>query len=132
MLIGAGVIDMSLLNSLPHRCTIQRLVRVAGDLGGVSYSTLIEQSSVLCWSQAATQREVTEFEKRGMKVTRKVYFSTNPQLNERHQIIITEMNGTTVTSPITLDVKAKPMPDSSAGKGVLYKVFCEENSGEND
>ena len=121
---------MSLLNNFPHRCTIRRLVRVKGTLGGSKDSPLNEQTSVLCWAQNATQKEVADFEKRGMFLSRKIYFLVDPGVTERHQILVTEMNGTTIDNPIVLKVRTEAMPDASAGKGVVYKVFCSETTGE--
>ena len=121
---------MSLLNNFPHRCTIRRLVRVKGTLGGSKDSPLNEQTSILCWAQNATQKEVADFEKRGMFLSRKIYFLVDPGVTERHQILVTEMNGTTIDNPIVLKVRTEAMPDASAGKGVVYKVFCSETTGE--
>lgn len=121
---------MSILNQFPHRCTIRRIVRVKGDLGGSRDTYLNEQTSVLCWEQSASQKEVMEYEKRGVFITRKIYFTTNPGIGERHQILVTEREGVAVSSPTPLKVRTRTEPDGSAGLGVVYKVFCSETTGE--
>lgn len=123
---------MSLLDNLPHVCTIQRRTRTASSLGGSASSAVIEQTGVACWVQQAGTSEAKDYEKRGMRVNRKVYFTERPNVTERHELIITAMiiNGQLTTIPeadqIILTVKTEPRPDASAGLGVLYKVMAEE------
>jgi len=123
---------MSLLDNFPHRCTIRSRVAAKDELGGIQFTYLNEQTGVYCWVQNASHKEVLEYEKRGMIVTKKVYFTTDPSVTERHQILVTEMNGTTISSPVPLDVISESLPDASAGLGVAYKVMCTENTGEDD
>jgi len=123
---------MSLLNSFPHRCTIQRMVRSSGSLAGSKTTPVIEQTNVSCWEQPAGDAEVEEYQKRGMKVTHKIYFTVDPGVTERYQILITERSGIAVASPIALDVKSEPRPDATAGLGVVYKVMCDLLTGSND
>ena len=125
---------MSLLEKLPHECTIQKRVAVKDGqgLGGVR-DTLTEVSTgVECWEQQASDAEARDYQKRDMRITRKVYFVTDPGLTTRHQIVITKRNGTAVAAAnqIALDVKSEPRPDSSAGLGILYKVMCDDHTGE--
>jgi hypothetical protein len=125
---------MSLLNNFPHLCTIRRRIRAKGPLGGSVDTFLNEQTSVSCWEQHATAKEISDFEKRGMLITSKIFFTANPSVGERHQIIITERNGTAISSDdqIPLDVRTEANPDASAGLGVVWKVMCTENTGEDD
>ena len=125
---------MSILSAFPHKCLIRRRIRTKGPLGGSGDSFLNEQTNVSCWEQAATQKEAFDFEKRGMTLYSKIYFTVNPSVSERHQIIIMERSGTAISSDnqVILDVVTEAMPDASAGLGVVYKVFCVLNTGSND
>lgn len=122
---------MSLLDNLPHECTIQRRVRAADDFGGASDSLTVEQTGVECWEQQASASEIQEYDKRGMNVTRKIYFVADPAVTPRHQITITKRLdvAVAVASQTALDVLSNPMPDSSAGLGILYKVMVGDNTG---
>jgi len=123
---------VSLLDNLPHRCTIRRRTRTKGTLGGSKDSQTNEQTNVECWEQNAGHNEVMDYEKRGMSISRKVYFASDPGVTSRHEILITERNGTTISSPVALTVKSEAIPDASAGMGVLYKVMCDRvTSSEN-
>lgn len=119
---------MSLLDTMPHECTIRRLGRVNDALGGTKTVPIVEQTEVKCWEQQASAAEIMDFERRGMKISRKVYFSTNPAVTERHEIIITKRQGTAVAEadqkPLTV-VKYYE-PDAGAGLGVVFKVMCDE------
>lgn len=120
---------MSILDELPHKCQIARYSRTR-DAGLGSIGTrLVEQSDVACWEQAASDREVTEFQKRGMDVSRKVYFTENPNVTSRHTIKITEREGVAVTD-YELDVVSAPEPDASVGLGVVYRVMCNRLTGQ--
>jgi len=123
---------MSLLNSFPHKCTIRRRTRSKGTLGGSKESFTDEQTNVECWSQNANHREVQDYEKRGMRITHKVYFTIDPGVTENHQILITEENGVAIASPDILDVKTRSDPDASAGLGVVFKVMADILTGRRD
>ncbi|PWG74595.1 hypothetical protein DF186_17100, partial [Enterococcus hirae] len=69
-----------------------------------------------CWSQTAGEGEVTDFDKRGVSYTHKVYFRSNPGLDERHQLIIDQFPG------MVLDVVSKAEPDASAGLAAIRDV----------
>lgn len=131
MFITAGVIKMSLLNNFPHVCLIRRRVRAKGTLGGSVDTFLNEQTGVRCWQQHVTQKETEEYEKPGMTLTCKIYFTSNPNITERHQILITERNGTAIDadSRVALHAVTRAIPDASAGKGIVWKVFCTETTG---
>lgn len=118
---------MSLLDNLPHKCKIQRRKRAAGSLGTGS-SLVVEQTDVACWVQQAGTSEIKEYERRGMRVNRKIYFNTNPGITEQHELVITELNDVAIpaASQVPLEVRTEPRPDASAGLGVLYKVMAEE------
>ncbi len=124
---------MSILDSLPHLCKIFRQIRTNDGLGGNVYGVVTEQSNVECWEQPASASEMKEYEKRGIKVSTKVYFVTDPAVDERHRILITSrqgvaqanLDGTDVTNPDTLCVQSSARPDASAGLGILWRVMCD-------
>jgi hypothetical protein len=60
-----------------------------------------------------------EFDKRGISVTDKVYFLTDPGLDENHNLAI---------GSDTYEVRSFSDPDASAGLGVVYKVFVERTT----
>lgn len=122
---------MSLLDNLPHECTIQRRIRSNDGLSGNKRSVTVEQTAVSCWEQQASASEITAYGKRGITITTKVYFTSDPQVTERHQLLITSRNGTAVASPDVLDVQSQAIPDASAGLAVLFRVMCNRVSGEN-
>lgn len=121
---------MGLLDSFPHKCTIRHRVRSKGTAGGSRDDFTDDQTNVLCWEQPASSAEVTLFEKRGMRVSRKVYFLTDPGVQVRNQILVTEREGVEVASPTPLDVRSEALPDATAGTQVAFKVMCDEITGE--
>ncbi len=123
---------MSLLDSFPHRCTIRRRVRAKGPLGGSRDSFTDERTGVHCWEQHASSKEIVEFQKRGFESVRKIYFTSDPAVTTRHQILVTERDGVAVASPAELDVLTEALPDASAGRGVVFKVMCGLKVGRDD
>jgi hypothetical protein len=117
---------------MPHKCTIQRRTRTKGSLSGSKDDPTVEQTDVPCWEQAASHAEIDDFNKQGMSVDRKIYFTSDPAVRRRHQILITERNGATVSSPIPLDVVSESVPDAGAGTGVVFKVMCDYNPARAD
>ena len=120
---------MSLLDNFPDECLIQRRIRQKTATGGTRDVPYIEQSGVKCWLQQASASEVQSYEKRGININRKVFFTQNPNVTENHQIIITKRSGVTVS--LTMDVFSEPDPDASAGLGVVWRVMCNEVTSEN-
>lgn len=118
---------MSLLDNLPDLCNIQRRQRVKQEHGtrDVPY---IEQSGVSCWVQQASSSEIETYEKRGININRKVFFTQNPNVTENHQIVITSRSGVSVR--IIMDVHSEPDPDASAGLGVVWRVMCNEQTSK--
>lgn len=125
---------MSLLDNLPHRCTIRKRVRSKGTLGGGRNDPSDVVTNVVCWDQPAGDSEITAYMKQGMTITRKVYFASDPGVTEQHQILITSRDGgtTAVGSPRVLDVVSDSQPDASAGLGLLYRVMCRDITGRTD
>jgi len=127
---------MSLLSSMPHRCTIRKRTRTRGDTGGSKDIYTNTSTDVECWAQVASEGDTIEFEKRGMVINRKVYFPSDPGIDEQYQIIVTSFDGGSTSvataSQIPLEVRTKSAPDASAGKRKLWKVFAEERTGRRE
>jgi hypothetical protein len=117
---------------MPDRCTIRRRVRARGTLGGSKASFVDQRTDVPCWQQQTSSAEAAEFEKKGIVVSTKVYFTSDPGVTARHQILMTSRNGTAVTGETPLDVVDSPSPDVSVGRGLLWRVACSINRGEDD
>ena len=125
---------MSLLTELPHRCTIFRQTRTTDSLGGNRYGTVVEKTNVECWEMQASASEMQMYEKRGIKVSTKIFFVEDPKITERHRILITSRLGvasnnldvTDVANRDVADVMSSPVPDASAGLGILWRVLCDK------
>ena len=107
-------------------------------MGGGKDTPVVESTGVHCWEQPANNREVKEYEKRGVQINRKVYFVTDPALTERHEILITSRanrDGTTTTiaaaDQVVLEVHQPPQPDSLGGN-VLWRVMALTHTGAVD
>lgn len=113
---------MSLLDNLPHTCSAFRRIRTKDTLGGNkdSYEAVSGFVDRACWRQQASDSEKKDFEKRGIRITNKVYFTSDPELTEKH-ILRFDASG------YNYDVKSSPVPDASAGLGVVWKVMVERN-----
>ena len=120
---------MTLLDSLPDRCTISRRSTDQGALAGTKTVVNVEQTNVVCWDQNATHAEIREFDKRGMRIGHKIFFVNDPLVSERHIIQITTRKGVVVVDDPVLEVRSEAEPDTSAGTAVLYKVIAEERTG---
>jgi hypothetical protein len=107
---------MSILDNLPHRATATKRMRAKGTLGGSRDTWEAVFANRPCWRQVASHAEILEFDKRGMAVTDKVYFTTDPELDERHRLTI---------SGDIFEVRSRAIPDASAGLGVVYKQMVE-------
>lgn len=117
---------MSILDSLPHTATAKKRTRTKDSLGGsvdTFPTTVFTDRS--CWQQVAKDSEILEFDKKGITVTDKVYFTSDPELDEKHILLITNpLVGTTVT----YEVRSRALPDASAGLGVVFRVMCERTT----
>lgn len=114
---------MSILDNFPHSAVARTRTRTRGDLGGSKDSFTAVFVGRACWQQQASNREIREFEKRGIDVTDKIYFLTDPELDERHILVVSGTSGTS-----TYEVASKSDPDASAGLGVVYKVMCKKTT----
>ena len=123
---------MSLLDNLPHECSIIKRTFTKDTLGGRKPVNTVLSTGVKCWEQSTGANEVTEYQKQGMKITKKVYFISDPAVTPRHRLIITKRNGTAVptASQVDLKVLGTPKPDTTVGMEIAYKVMCEEVTSE--
>ena len=118
---------MSLLDNMPHTCEAKIRTRTRGTLGGGKDSFSQVFTGRACWEQQAGAREISEFAKRDIEVTHKVYFAADPGLlvPEEHILIVTNtVSGQTTT----LEVSTEPSPDASAGMGVVWKVMAKRTT----
>lgn len=108
---------MSILDNLPHTCSAYVRTRTRDSMGGSrnTYGTAVFEDRA-CWVQPNGSTGGMEFEKPAINSSYKIYFTEDPELDERHVIVY---NG------ITHLVKSVKEPDASAGLGVLYKVEVE-------
>lgn len=109
---------MSILDALPHSCTVERRSRIADGLGG-SRDSFSSSGTLSCWRQVANDREIREFDKRGISITDKVYFTSDPGINETCRLIFPDG---------TYEVRSFAAPDASAGKGVVWRVMVERTT----
>ncbi len=117
---------MSLLDSLPHTCSAYLRTRTTDELGGAkdSYNTLVFADRP-CWLQSASDNEIQEFQKQGIDVTSKVYFTSDPVLDSRHMVVVLDGDQSALGTWL---VHTRPKPDASAGLRKLFKVMLEEST----
>jgi hypothetical protein len=117
---------MSILDAMPHMFVAKSRARTADALGG-SKDNWTTVSSGSCWHQQAGDSEITEFAKRGINISGKVYFTSDPSLNEKHILVISDMNGSEVG---TFEVTSHPQIDASAGLGVVWRCNVNRKTTE--
>lgn len=106
---------MTLLDRLPHLATAKIRTRASDGMGGYkdTYPTVVFTDQP-CWRQPASDRQTTAWQQRGVDVTHRVYFASDPSLDERH---VLEISGD------RLEVASYAHPDDSVGLGVLWRVM---------
>jgi len=107
---------MSLLDNLPHTCTAKRRTRSVDELGGSKDTYTTTFSDRKCWIQSASHTDIEEFQKRDIVITDKVYFITDPEVDER-DILVIEGN--------TYEVRSFANPDATVGMGLFFKIMVE-------
>lgn len=80
-----------------------------------SYGTTVWQDRS-CWLQPVSDSERTENQHRSQVATHKVYFTTDPGIDERHVLVI---------GGLYYEVHSVSNPDASVGLGLLYRVMVE-------
>ena len=121
---------MSLLDNFPHECTIRRkTITRSAYIGTKSQPPEVLHSNVPCWEQQASASEKKEYDKRGILISRKIFFLRDYGITEQDEILITKRMGITVANPVPLEVKTRTDPDASAGLGVIFKVMADVQTG---
>lgn len=127
---------MSLLTSdFPDVCDIyKRRVRRSDSVGGNKKSLETVSTGVLCWVQKVSSSEARDFQQRGINVSKKVYFASDPSLTERNQIVITSLKGSSIVEANRefLDVVSVDYPDASNAFGLLWKVMVSSLTSSKD
>lgn len=114
---------MSILDNLPHVSTakIRTISQTTGLGNKPSYAVVFSDRE--CWRQEASDKEVREFEKRGIRATDKIYFTSDPEIDERHILTDVRDSGATAGTGTTWEVVSRAEPDASAGLGVVWRVM---------
>ncbi len=76
------------------------------------------------------------YEQRGIDISCKIFFATNPRVTAQHRILITERNGEPtsnlniedIDNPDVFDVVSYTDPDASVGLGLLWKVMVKNKT----
>lgn len=106
---------MSLLDELPHAMDVYARSRAIDELGGANDNLYLVLSAQPCWRQEMREREIEEFEKRGIQATTRFYTTADLALDERHVI---------VSGGSTYEVQSRAVPDASAGLGLLFRTMA--------
>lgn len=115
-----------ILDNMPHTFVAQKRTRVKDTVGG-SKDSFATVSTGSCWHQQAGDSEVTEFSKRGIAITGKVFFTSDPALDETYVLTISNVNGVAVG---TYEVVSYSEQDASAGLGVLWRCMVNRKTVE--
>lgn len=107
------------VDRFPHRCQIRRRSRTNDDMAGSTDSFSLVHSNIPCWRQIVSEREITEFQKRGHEVTDRIYFLTNLHLSEEHIIEIGNE---------TFEVVSWATPDATAGLARCFRAMVRITS----
>ena len=119
---------MSILDNLPHVATAKKASVTQDALGGntLTYATVFTDRA--CWRQAASDSQIQEFEKRGISVTDRVYFTTDPGIDETHILTDVRNSGATAGTGDTWEVRSRAVPDATAGLGVVWRVMVAQST----
>lgn len=76
-------------NNLPHLAAHYRQRRTRDALGGHERGWELQSSGIACFLQTISQEQRSElFDKRGFEVTHRIYFATDPAVDERDALRI--------------------------------------------
>lgn len=103
-----------------HEVDIQRLTATtASDMGTVeAYSTV--RAKAKCRVQPASAKTITEFAKRGISITHSVFFSYDPEVDERYRL---KYGSRMLRVHAAYDMNEL---------GRCWEVHCEEKSTDGD
>lgn len=107
-------------DELPHLVDIYESAWVVDEFAADFEEPEAVETDRAAWIQPASDREITQYQRRDQNVTHSVYFKGNPGL--RPGFIVRPTSG-----PFTgavLDVKS--CNECTAGTGLLWKATCEE------
>ena len=120
---------MTLLDNLPNICTISRRNRTQDEEMGSKDAFTVIAENVPCWRQQASTREVQWWQARNEDVSNKIYFAADPKTDPGCVIDVLGQRWDFVAQRFVqgelerFDVVSDPIPDSSAGFGILYRVM---------
>lgn len=121
---------MCLIDNMPDECSIAiRRQKLDDPIGGEASIVDIQRSGVQCWVQQASASEVSEYDKRGISISHKIFFPADPGVNEGYLIKATKRSGVVVSGQ-WFDVVSYTDPDASAGLGVVWKLMVNRTTGE--
>ena len=106
---------MSLLENLPHTAQLWQKIRVADEYGQGLDTFVKRGARVKCWRQGVSDNEINQFEKRGIKVSCKFYFTKDPGIDATYFV---ECDGLFYT------VQSTSNPDASVGLGYLWRIMA--------
>lgn len=117
---------MGLLDNMPHEASAFTRTRTLDALGGAKdvYSQVVFTDRD-CWLQQASNSEVREFQKQGINVTGKVFFTSDPELDSRYALNIVSKDGTDFGTWL---VVSGSKPDAGAGLAAVFKVMVEKST----
>lgn len=115
---------MSLPENLPHSCDVKKSVPVQDDLGGDLEELQAFLTNQECWVQPASDREITQFQRRDQNVTHSVYFHGNPGI--RPGYVVEPKDGAIACPFAGASLEVRSVNEATAGLGVLWKAMCEE------
>lgn len=126
---------MSLLDNLPHRCTLYRRYRTSDSMGGARPSRIPIREGIPCWQQPMSATEQTKYGKAGMSITTKIYFNSDPGIKDNDELVITHRRVAGVLTSIDeadwvyIENLMAHQPDRSAGLGLLFMAVGNDEPG---
>jgi len=121
----------TLLENLPHECSISRYVPSEDGIGGIILTKSVLQTGVKCWEQSGGAMETNTGGRKSMVVHRKVYFKDDPNLDSDNLITITKRDGTAVATDDQVDLDVATVESWYGPGGLQYHMAgCNEPRGE--
>lgn len=111
-----------LLDNYPHTITHNRPAHTQGTYGGDRTTDTAQATDVECWIQNATEAEITEFAKRDIRVTHKMYMAPDDAsgILPGDQFVVTAG-----PSFVGQTLNYRSHSDKTAGLGLAARVMCE-------
>lgn len=120
---------LGIMGNLPHRVDVLREERITDELGGKRRRWNVLSRSVPCWVQTASDREVSDFEARGVQVSTKVYFAgDNAACDERDLLRFTQPE----TGEVQL-LECRAFSDRGVNRAPgPYRAMCSRWTADSD